>query len=206
MLRYRQGFAMSNSDALLIAVPVPRYDFARCRISRNSGSASKTISPSQQRGALMTRASRNFNSQCGASRPTHSISQCTRTSDTTANASPNKIRHDVMSFRYPMSTQIDRERDVSRKGLVIPLIKTRINNHRLGNNPSSTRENPVREWEKVYDLLATSPSLRITQVFYSPLEIQVTLLNPMGDIESCTGAEKYLDPPHNALGRITSTK
>lgn len=113
MLRYRQGFAMSyNSDALLIAVPVPRYDFARCRISRNSGSASKTISPSQQPGALMTRASRNFNSQCGASRPTHSISQCTRTSDTTANASSNKIRHDVMSFRYPMSTQIDRERDV----------------------------------------------------------------------------------------------
>jgi len=110
MLRYHQGFAMSyNSDALLIAVPVPRYDFARCRISRNSGSASKTISPSQQRGALMTRASRNFNSQCGASRPTHSISQCTRTSDTMANASPNKIRHDVMSFRYPMSTQIDRE-------------------------------------------------------------------------------------------------
>jgi len=64
------GFAVSyNSDAPLIAVPVPRYDFARCRISRNSGSASKTISPSQrqrqqQRGALMTRASRNFNSRC----------------------------------------------------------------------------------------------------------------------------------------------
>ncbi|KYN01461.1 hypothetical protein ALC62_07643 [Cyphomyrmex costatus] len=140
MLRYRQGFAMSyNSDALLIAVPVPRYDFARCRISRNSGSASKTISPSQQRSALMTRASRNFNSQCGASRPTHSISLCTRTSDTTANASPNKIRHDVMSFRYPMSTQIDRERDVNKKGPVMPLIKTRINNHRLGNSPVRRR-------------------------------------------------------------------
>lgn len=27
-----------------------------------------------------------------------------------------------------------------------------------------------------------------------------------GDIESCTDAEKYLHSPHNALGRITSTK
>ncbi|KYQ58757.1 hypothetical protein ALC60_02405, partial [Trachymyrmex zeteki] len=64
----------------------------------------------------------------------------------------------------------------TKKGSVIPLIKTRINNHRLGNNPFSTRENPSNTIESD------------------------------GDIESCTDAEKYLHSPHNALGRITSTK
>lgn len=121
MLRYRGASrrASYNCDALLIAVPVPRYDSARCRISRNSGSANKTISPLQrqrQRGALMTRASRNFNSRCGASRPaTHSISRCTGTRDSTANASPNEIRHDVMSLRCPMSMQIDRGTFIRRR-------------------------------------------------------------------------------------------